>query len=65
MSLSSKKLNPEGSLMFLGSSVTRFFIQFKAIVLTLAPMSDQDRNSPYNINTISSRKVKTTEKNIN
>ena len=65
MSLSSKKLNPEGSLMLLGSSVTRFFIQFKAIVLTLAPMSDQDRNSPYNINTISSRQVKTTEKNIN
>ena len=62
MSLSSKKLNPEGSL---GSSVTRFFIKFKAIVLTLAPMSDQDRNSPYNINTISSRQVKTTEKNIN
>ena len=50
MSVSSKKLNPEGSLMLLGSSVTRFFIQFKAIVLTLAPMSDQDRNSPYNIN---------------
>ena len=65
MSLSSKKLNPEGSLMLLGSSVTRFFIKFKAIVLTLAPVSDQDRNSPYNINTISSRQVKTTEKNIN
>ena len=51
--------------MLLGSSETRFFIKFKAIVLTLAPMSDQDRNSPYNINTTSSRQVKTTEKNIN
>lgn len=50
MSLSSKKLNPEGSLMLLGSSVTRFFIKFKATVLTLAPI------------TIS---MKTTEKNIN
>ena len=29
------------------------------------PTSDQDRISPYNINTISSRKVMRIEKNIN
>ena len=31
----------------------------------LAPMSDQDRISPYNINTISSRQVMKYKKNIN
>ena len=30
----------------------------------LTPMSDQDRISPYNINTISSRKVMRIKKNI-
>ena len=30
----------------------------------LAPMSDQDRISPYNINTISSRQVMRIKKNI-
>ena len=30
----------------------------------LIPTSDQDRNSPYNINTISSRQVMITKKNI-
>ena len=32
---------------------------------TLTPMSDQDRISPYNINTILSSHVMGTEKNIN
>ena len=31
----------------------------------LTPMSDQDRISPYNINTISSRQVMRIKKNIN
>ena len=31
---------------------------------TLTPMSDQDRISPYNINTISSRQVMRIKKNI-
>ena len=31
----------------------------------LTPISDQDRISPYNINTISSRKVLRIKKNIN
>ena len=29
------------------------------------PMSDQDKNSPYNINTVSSRQVMRINKNIN
>ena len=32
---------------------------------TLTPMSDQDRTSPYNIDTISSRQVMRIKKNIN
>ena len=40
-----------------------------AILITifnpLTPMSDQDRISPYNINTISSRKVMRITKNTN
>ena len=31
----------------------------------ITPMSDQDRISPYNINTISSRQVMRIKKNIN
>ena len=30
----------------------------------LTPLSDQDRTSPYNINTVSSRKVMRIEKNV-
>ena len=33
-------------------------------VTPLTPMSDQDRISPYNINTISSREVMRMKKNI-
>ena len=36
-----------------------------AMVNPFTPMSDQDRISPYNINTISSRQVMRIEKNIN
>ena len=35
------------------------------IVNPFTPTSDQDRISPYNINTISSRQVMRIEKNIN
>ena len=35
------------------------------IVNPLTPMSDQDRISPYKINTISSRQVMRIKKNIN
>ena len=35
------------------------------IVDPLTPMNDQDRISPYNINTISSRQVMRIKKNIN
>ena len=35
------------------------------LVNPLPPMSDQDRNFPYNINTILSRQVMRIKKNIN
>ena len=35
------------------------------LVNPLTPMSDQDRISPYNINTISTRQVMRIKKNIN
>ena len=35
------------------------------ILHPLTPRSDQDRISPYNVNTISSRQVMRIEKNIN
>ena len=35
------------------------------LFISLTPMSDQDRISPYNINTISSRQVMRIKKNIN
>ena len=40
--------------------VSSFFV-----LIPLIPMSDQDRFSPYFINTISSRQVKRIKKNIN
>ena len=43
----------------------RVLIQRKGIVNPLTPMTDQDRISPYNINTISSRQVMRINKNIN
>ena len=43
-----------------------FFIYFATVLINpLTPMSDQDRISPYNINTISSRQVMRIKKNIN
>ena len=42
-----------------------FFIYFAVLINPLTPMSDQDRISPYNINTISSRQVMRIKKNIN
>ena len=38
--------------------------QAQSIFKPLTPMSDHDRISPYNINTISSRKVMRMKKNI-
>ena len=35
------------------------------LVNLLTPMSDQDKNSPYSINTVSSRQVMRINKNIN
>ena len=35
------------------------------IINSLTPISDQDRISPYNINTTSSRQVMRIEKNVN
>ena len=43
----------------------RVLIQRKGIVNPLTPMTDQDRISPYNINTISSRQMMRIRKNIN
>ena len=40
-------------------------LQNNNIVKPFTPTSDQDRTSPHNINTISSRKVMRIEKNIN
>ena len=43
-----------------------FFIYFATVLINpLTAMSDQDRISPYNINTISSRQVMRIKKNIN
>ena len=44
--------------------VAGFLIQWAALN-PLTPMSDQDRISPYNINTISSRQVTRIKKNNN
>ena len=44
--------------------VAGFLIQWAALN-PLTPMSDQDRISPYNINTISSRQVMRIKKSIN
>ena len=42
------------------------FFFYNILELTLLiPMSDQDRISPYNINTISTRQVMRIKKNIN
>ena len=41
-----------------------FFLYTLELTL-LIPMSDQDRISPYNINTISTRQVMRIKKNIN
>ena len=40
-------------------------LMFSSHVYPLTPRSDQDRISPYNINTISSRQVMRIKKNIN
>ena len=40
-------------------------LQNNNVVKPFTPTSDQDRTSPYNINTISSRQVMRIEKNIN
>ena len=44
---------------------TKVLPNWSAIFNPLTPISDQDRISPYNINTISSRQVMRIEKNIN
>ena len=41
------------------------FDSFVYILNPFTPTSDQDRISPYNINTISSRQVMRIEKNVN
>ena len=41
------------------------FHSFVYILNPFTPTSDQDRISPYNINTISSRQVMRIEKNVN
>ena len=40
-------------------------VQFCHQINPLTPVSDQDRISPYNINTISTREVMRIQKNIN
>ena len=42
-----------------------YLIWYNWEVNPLTPMSDQDRISPYNINTISTRQVMRIKKNIN
>ena len=39
--------------------------EWHSAVNPLTPVSDQDRISPYNINTVSSRQVMRKQKNIN
>ena len=41
-----------------------FEADFFAIIYPVTAMSDQDRNSPHNINTISSRRVMRIKENI-
>ena len=42
-----------------------FEADFFAIIYPVTAMSDQDRNSPHNIDTISSRRVMRIKENIN
>ena len=52
-----RALSPPPPLLFLKKA--------KNDINPLTPISDQDRISPYNINTISSRQVMRIKKNIN
>ena len=55
------------SKTFLPKGKPTAFIEAKvpSMLKPFTPISDQDRISPYNINTISSRQVMRIEKNIN
>ena len=61
----------EGHLFEGGSDYSLILVELKEIKLKeiklnpFTPTSDQDRISPYNINTISGRQVMRIEKNIN
>ena len=46
-------------------SLASYYLVIGKLFNPLTPISDQDRISPYNINTISTRKVMKIKKNIN
>ena len=50
---------------FLRPSLASYYLVIGKLFNPLTPISDQDRISPYNINTISTRKVMRIKKNIN
>ena len=50
---------------FLRPSLASYNLVIGKLFNPLTPISDQDRISPYNINTISTRKVMRIKKNIN
>ena len=50
---------------FLRPSLASYYLVIGKLFNPLTPISDQDRLSPYNMNTISTRKVMRIKKNIN
>ena len=63
-----KEYDYDKNVFILFAAVYLFYwqlLQNNNVVKPFTPTSDQDRTSPYNINTISSRQVMRIEKNIN
>ena len=49
------RFQPKGQFIYLKQSVSKWMLRIGKSFNPLTPMSDQDRISPYNINTISTR----------
>ena len=52
-------------ILSINTTTSSQFIHGREMIDPLTPMSDQDRISPYNINTISFRQVMRIKQNIN
>ena len=49
------RFQPKGEIIYLKQLVSKWMLRIGKSFNPLTPMSDQDRISPYNINTISTR----------